>query len=163
MAVEVRPASPDDARAVAAIFRHYVLHSTATFVEDPPSEEEWRDSISGATLPFLVATESGRVIGWARLTPWRDKDAYRHTAETTVYVAADATGRGTGRALLDALLARAGATGVREIVAVVADTGDEASLRLHLAAGFSDRGRLTGVGRKHDRWIDTVLLQRSVG
>jgi phosphinothricin acetyltransferase len=160
--VEVRPAGSDDAAAVAAIFGHYVEHSTATFVETPPAEEEWQSRIEAATLPFLVATDGGEVVGFARLTQWRDKDAYRRTAEDAVYVAPTATGRGVGRALLDALIERAAVEGIREIVAVIAETGDEASMRLHLAAGFAERGRLTGVGHKQGKWLDTVLLQRSL-
>lgn len=162
MAIEVRPATVADAPAVAAIFRHYVEHSTATFVERAPTRDEWHDRIAGATLPFLVATDGDEVVGWGRLTPWRDKDAYRHTAEDALYVAPEATGRGAGRALLAALLERAADVGLREIIAVVADTGDEASVRLHRNAGFVERGRLTGVGHKHGRWLDTLVLQRSV-
>jgi len=162
MTIAVRSARSEDAEEIATIFAHYVEHSDATFVETPPSEEEWRSRIEAATLPFLVALEGQRVLGFARLTQWRDKDAYRGTAEDAVYVAPAATGRGIGGALLGALIDRAGGSGIREIIAVIADTGDEASMRLHLAAGFNERGRLTRVGHKHGRWLDTTLLQLSL-
>lgn len=162
MTIQVRSARMDDAPAVADIFRHYVVHSAATFVENPPGAEVWRLRIEASSLPFLVASVEDDVVGWGRLTPWRDKDAYRHTAEDAVYVAPEATGRGVGRTLLRALLERAASNGLREIVAVIADTGDDASMRLHLDAGFSERGRLIGVGHKQGRWLDTVLMQRSL-
>jgi phosphinothricin acetyltransferase len=101
----------------------------------------------------------GSTTGYAYAAPWRPKPAYRHTVEDSVYLAPDRTGRGLGRRLLDALLTRCAQAGVRQVVAVIADTGDGASVALHRSFGFADVGRLTGVGRKHGRWVDTVLMQ----
>ncbi|MBV9844505.1 MAG: N-acetyltransferase, partial [Kutzneria sp.] len=102
------------------------------------------------------------LLGYALAAPWKPKPAYRHTIEVTIYLAPAHTGRGYGRRLLDELLARCAATGLRQAVAVIADTGEPASLALHNAAGFTLVGRLREVGHKHGRWVDTVLMQREL-
>ncbi|MEV0200586.1 N-acetyltransferase family protein [Nonomuraea sp. NPDC050691] len=158
-----RPLSEPDLPAVAAIYAHYVEKSVATFDETPPGVEDWRAkaaTVTGAGLPFLVTEEDGEVTGFAYAAPFRPKPAYRHTAEDTIYLAPGATGRGLGRLLLGELIERATRAGLRQMVAVVADSGDPASLRLHAAFGFEQAGRLRSVGFKHGRWIDTLLLQR---
>jgi phosphinothricin acetyltransferase len=162
----VRPATADDLGAIAGIFAHYVTSSIITFEEDPPTVTQWRQrfgSLAECRLPFLVAEADGAVAGYAYASPWRPKAAYRHTAEDSVYLAPACRGKGLGRLLLDALLAACATAGVRQVIAVIADTGDPASVGLHRACGFTDAGRLTRVGHKHGRWIDTVLLQRAVG
>ncbi|NUW37175.1 N-acetyltransferase family protein [Nonomuraea sp. SMC257] len=160
-----RPPAESDLPAVAAIYAYYVDKSVATFDEIPPGVEDWQAkaaAITGAGLPFLVTEEDGEVTGFAYAGPFRPKPAYRHTAEVTIYLAPGATGRGLGRLLLGALIERAARAGTRQLVAVVADSGDPASLRLHAAFGFEQAGRLRGVGYKHGRWIDTILLQRAL-
>ncbi len=155
-------AAPADLERVAAIFAHYVTGSVVTFEDTPPSVADWRqrlDDLARLGLPFLVAKTGGEVAGYAYAAPWRPKPAYRHTVEDSVYLAPDQTGRGLGRLLLEGLLTRCAQAGVRQVVAVIADTGDAASVALHRSFGFADVGRLTGVGRKHGRWIDTVLMQ----
>ncbi|WP_113699381.1 GNAT family N-acetyltransferase [Nonomuraea lactucae] len=162
---ELRPATGADLPAVAAVYAHYVTTSVATFDETPPGVEEWRAKaglIAGRGLPFLVAVDGGEVAGFAYAGPYRPKPAYRHTVEDTVYLAPGMTGRGLGRLLLGELIGRAARTDARQMVAVIADTGDPASLRLHAAFGFEEAGRLRGVGFKHGRWLDTVLLQRAL-
>jgi L-amino acid N-acyltransferase YncA len=164
----VRPATADDLRAVAEIFAHYVTSSVVTFEEDPPTLTHWRERLEACAerrLPFLVAEDEaeGTVAGYAYASPWRPKPAYRHTAEDSVYLAPAYRGKGLGRLLLDALLAACAPAGVRQVIAVIADTGDPASVALHRACGFTDAGRLRHVGHKHGRWIDTVLWQRAVG
>jgi L-amino acid N-acyltransferase YncA len=162
----VRPATADDLGAIAGIFAHYVTTSTVTFEEDPPTAAQWSQrfaSLAERRLPFLVAEADGTVAGYAYASPWRPTPAYRHTVEDSVYLAPASRGRGLGRVLLDALLAACATAGVRQVIAVIADTGDPASAALHRACGFTDAGRLTQVGRKQGRWIDTVLLQRAVG
>lgn len=159
----IRQARPADLDAVGAIYAHYVATSTATFELTPPDRQEWVRRFSAIDehgLPFVVAGLGGGIAGYAYCAPWKSRPAYRHTAEVSVYVAPEAVGQGVGGALLDALLERAAAAGIRELIAVIADTGDPASIALHRRRGFVDAGRLTGVGLKHGRWLDTVLLQR---
>ena len=108
------------------------------------------------------ADRDGSVCGFAYASPWRPKAAYRHTVEDTVYLSPGCTGRGIGSALLGSLLAGCAAAGARQVIAVIADTGSDASAALHRRFGFSQAGLLSGVGRKHGRWIDTLLMQREL-
>ncbi len=165
----VRAAVPADLGQVAAIYAHYVTASVATFEEVPPTLADWQlrfDDLADRKLPFLVteSDDAGRpVCGYAYASPWRPKPAYRHTVEDTVYVSPAHTGRGLGSALLGALLAACADAGARQVIAVIADTGSDASVALHRRFGFAHAGRLVSVGRKHGRWIDTVLMQRDLG
>ena len=162
----VRPAVPADAEAVAEIFAHYVVTSVATFEEVPPTAADWRrrlGELSRQNLPFLVALGTGPVLGYAYASPWRPKPGYRYTVEDTVYISPGHTGRGVGSALLAGLLAGCADAGARQVIAVIADTGTDASVALHRRFGFAEAGRLSGVGRKHGRWIDTVLMQKDLG
>ena len=159
----IRSAAPADASVVAAIYAWYVEHSAVTFDEVVPSVEEHAAKIGGSSLPFLVAENSdGVVLGYAYLAPYRPRSAYRYTAELTVYLAHDARGRGIGRALVSRLLDDGAADGIREVIAVITATDDGESIAFHRAAGFTDAGRLERVGFKHDRWYDTVFMQRSL-
>ena len=162
----VRAAIPADLEQVAAIYAHYVKASVATFEEIPPTAAYWRhrfEDLADRNLPFLVA-ESGAVVrGYAYAAPWRPKPAYRQTVEDTVYVSPAHAGRGIGSALLGALLAGCERAGARQVIAVIADTGSDASVALHRRFGFAPAGRLSAVGRKHGRWIDTILMQRQLG
>jgi L-amino acid N-acyltransferase YncA len=158
----VRPASPDDLDAIAALYAHYVATSVATFELDAPDRAEWArrfDAISCAGLPFLITERAGAMAGYAYCAPWKTRPAYRATVEDSVYVAPWAVGQGCGTELMTALLDACRGAGLREVIAVIADTGDPASVELHHRFGFVDAGRLTRVGYKHDRWIDTLLLQ----
>ena len=160
------PATAADLGAIAGIFAHYVTSSVITFEETPPAVAHWRARLrrqAESGLPFLVADVTGTVAGYAYASPWRPQPAYRHTVEDSVYLAPGRRGRGLGRLLLDGLLAGCAAAGARQVIAVIADTGDPASVALHRACGFTDAGRLREVGGKHGRVIDTVLLQRPVG
>lgn len=165
----VRAAVAADMEPITAIYAHYVATSVATFEEVPPTTADWRrrlDDLAGRNLPFLVAeddTVPGTVCGYAYASPWRPKPAYRHTVEDTVYVSPGHIGRGLGAALLGALLAQCEQAGARQVIAVIADTGSDASAALHRRFGFAQVGRLSAVGRKHGRWIDTVLMQRELG
>ena len=159
----IRPASPADASAIAAIYAWYVEHSAVTFDEVVPSVEEHAAKISGSSLPFLIAENSdGVVLGYAYLAPYRPRSAYRYTAELTVYLAHDARGRGIGRALVSQLLEEGAAAGIRQVIAVITATDDGESIAFHARAGFAETGRLRRVGFKHDRWYDTVFMQRSL-
>ncbi|MEU6743002.1 GNAT family N-acetyltransferase [Streptosporangium sandarakinum] len=162
----VRPATPADLPAVAGIYTHYVVGSVATFEETPPPVADWLSRLGDLAdrgLPFLVAEVAGEVAGYAYAAPWRPKPAYRHTVEDSIYLAPDHTGRGLGGALLGALVERSERAGARQMIAVIADTGSEASAALHRRFGFSVVGLLTKVGHKHGRWIDTLLMQRELG
>jgi phosphinothricin acetyltransferase len=161
----VRPAADGDLAAIAQIFAHYVTTSLVTFEETPPELPHWRErlaALADAGLPFLVAEADETVDGYAYASPWRPKPAYRYTVEDSVYLAPEWRGRGLGRLLLEELLAACAAAGVHQVIAVIADTGDPASAAVHGACGFTSAGRLRGVGRKHGRWIDTLLMQRPV-
>src|SRR5215213_9533207 len=123
----IRPAAAEDLEAIAGIFARYVVESVATFEEVPPTVAHWRqrlDDLASRPLPFLVAEVGGEVAGYAYASPWRPKPAYRYTVENTVYVAPEWTGIGLGWLLLDELLAQCAQVGVRQMIAVLADTGD---------------------------------------
>jgi L-amino acid N-acyltransferase YncA len=163
--VVVRRAEVADLAEVAAIFAHYVTGSVATFEEEPPPVGAWEQrltDLAARNLPFLVAEADGTVCGYAYASPWRPKPAYRHTVEDSVYLAPGHIGRGIGSALLGNLLTCCAEAGARQVIAVIADTGGDASAALHARFGFSPAGRLTGVGYKHGRWIDTLLMQRDL-
>lgn len=162
----VRACSSPDLPAVQAIYAHHVLNGTGTFEIDPPSLTEItarHAAITEAGLPWLVAEIDGAVAGYAYAGPFRTRAAYARTLEDSIYVAANAAGRGIGRALLLRLLDEAAAWGARELLAVIGDSQNHASIRLHEAAGFRSVGVFTGVGRKFERWLDVVLMQRSLG
>jgi L-amino acid N-acyltransferase YncA len=161
----VRPVVPGDLGTVSAIFAYYVEHTVVTFEETPRSVREWGElavRLHGLDLPFLVAESRGEITGYAYASPWRNKPAYRHTAEDSVFVAPGATGRGLGRQLLGGVLDGCGRGAARQLIAVIADTGDPASAALHEAFGFTVAGTLSAVGYKHGRWIDTLLMQRAI-
>ncbi|HWN26335.1 MAG TPA: GNAT family N-acetyltransferase [Actinomycetospora sp.] len=161
----LRPAVADDARRVSAIFAGYVLHSIATFVEDPPSDDVWRERIAaaGRGMPFLVAEIDGEVEGFAYITRFRPHAAYRYTVEDSIYIAPEAAGRGLGSRLLAGLLEALRGTEVRQVVAVIAALAgsrhDTPSTVLHRRQGFIEVGRMPSVGYKNGQWADTVLMQ----
>jgi L-amino acid N-acyltransferase YncA len=161
----LRAATADDAERVAAIFAGYVLQSIATFVEEPPSDEYWRERITtaGPTRPFLVAEVDGEVEGFAYATPFRPHAAYRYTVEDSIYIAPEAAGHGVGSRLLRDLLDALRGTEVRQVVAVIAalpgTRHDTPSIVLHRRLGFVEVGRLPSVGYKRGQWADTVLMQ----
>ena len=159
----VREAWPEDLNAVAAIYAAYVLHSTVSFAETPPTRAQWGVrywDIAGRGLPFLVAELNGEVVGMAYCSPWKAKSAYRFTVENSIYLHPSAAGRGVGTALLEELLDRCTTAGIREVIAVIVDNGNTASEKLHRRCGFTEVGRLHGVGTKHGSTLDTVLMQR---
>ena len=152
--------------AIQAVYAHHVLHGLASFEETAPDVAEMarrRAEVVGRGLPHLVAMGGGRVLGYACAGPWRTRPAYRFTLEDSVYVAPDAVGRGVGGLLLATLLRDCEAWGGRQMVAVIGDSGNTASIRLHARAGFREAGTLRAVGFKLGRWVDTVLMQRPLG
>lgn len=161
----MRPVCSADLGQVAEVFGWYAVNSVATFEDSPRTQSEWcrhADELAGLGLPFLVADTDGVVAGFAYAAPWRRKPAYRLTVEDSVFVAPGRTGAGIGRLLLTQLLTACAQAGLRQVVAVIADTGDAASVELHRACGFTAAGQLAGVGFKHGRWVDTLLMQRTL-
>jgi L-amino acid N-acyltransferase YncA len=161
----VRPLAPGDLGQVSDIFGWYAVNSVATFEEAPRSQADWSAlaaEVDGLGLPFLVADADGAIAGYAYAGPWRRKPAYRATVEDSIFIAPGHTGRGIGRLLLADLLSACAAGGARQLIAVIADCGAEASVRLHESFGFAHVGRLADVGYKHGQWIGTLLMQRAI-
>ena len=152
--------------AITKIYAHHVLHGLASFEIEPPSEDDMRRrrlDIVSRNYPYLVAECDGEVVGYAYASPYRLRPAYRHTAENSVYLRPVWAGRGIGRQLMSALLAECEARGLRQIVAVIGDSANCASIGLHKSLGFREVGVLRSVGFKFDRWVDSVLMQRALG
>ncbi|UCR90248.1 GNAT family N-acetyltransferase [Mycetocola spongiae] len=163
--IEIRAARASDAPALAEIYNGYVASSTATFDEVPRDPETWAGKIADADragLPFLVAVEGSALLGYALVTPWSDKSAFRYTVENSIYLAPEAAGRGLGTALLDALLTASRDAGLRQMIAVITSEGTEASLALHRRFGFIETGSLERVGKKFDRWLGVRFLQKDL-
>ena len=165
--MRIRSAEPADAAAVAAIYGHHVLESLGTFEEVPPSEVEIAGRIAGVQalgLPYLVAEdETGRVLGFAYASSFRPRAAYRFTAEESVYVHPELVGQGIGKALVAEVIRICEAMGLRQLVAVIGDSGNAASRGLHRSLGFTEIGVGRAFGHKHGRWVDIVWLQRPLG
>lgn len=163
--VSIRMCHDDDLEAVAEIYAPFVTDTVITFELEVPSVDEWRSRfrvITDAGLPFLIAEIDGGVVGYAYCAPWRSRPAYRHSVEDSIYLAPRAQGHGLGGRLLDRLLDETRASAKREMIAVIADAGQPASAALHRSRGFDEVGRLRRVGHKHGRWVDTVLMQKSL-
>jgi phosphinothricin acetyltransferase len=161
----VRDASEADALAIGAIYGHEVLHGLGTFEEVPPT---WNDTVGRIAavrahrLPYLVAEEDGQVIGFAYAAPFRPRAAYRYTAEDSVYVHPAFVGRGVGKALVSEVITACEVLGLRQLLAVIGDSANAASIGLHRSLGFVDAGIGRAVGFKHGRWVDTVWMQRAL-
>lgn len=162
----IREAVAADLPHVREIYNYYVLNSVVTFDEDRMTLREWQSKFKLLTdkkLPFLVAVSpAGNLLGYALAAPWRTKAAYRFTAEDSIYLGPAAGGKGLGKVLLAELIVASKRAGLKELVAVIADQGAEASMKLHEQAGFKEIGRMGRVGFKFDRWLGTVLLQKSL-
>lgn len=162
----IRPATGADIATITAIYAEAVLNGTATFEIEPPGESEMarrmREMIDGG-YPYLVAADAGDVLGYAYAGAYHRRPAYRTTVEDSVYVSAEARGRGIGGALLAALIDECGTRGFRQMIAIIGDSGNDASVGLHRSAGFAPIGTFTDVGFKFGRWLDTVLMQRALG
>jgi phosphinothricin acetyltransferase len=162
----VRDSIPADVPAIQSIYAHHVLHGLATFEEVPPSVAELlvrRGSATDLGLPHLVAELDGGVVGYSYAMPYRARPAYRYAIEDSVYVAEGQGGRGIGGALLRALVDRCERGPWRQMLAIVGDSGNAASIALHRRMGFQHVGTLASVGFKLGRWVDTVLMQRALG
>ncbi|CAN5237277.1 GNAT family N-acetyltransferase [soil metagenome] len=162
----IRDATAEDLPHVREIYNHYVMNSTVTFDEQKMTLAALRHKFQKATakkMPFLVAqSPSGQILGYAYVYPWKEKAAYRFTVENSIYLGPASTGKGLGKALLAELIERSQAAGLKEIVAVIADKGAEASIQMHKNFGFKEIGHMGKVGFKFDRWLGTVLMQKSL-
>ncbi|AQG98252.1 GCN5 family acetyltransferase [Burkholderia sp. KK1] len=162
----VRDAASGDFDAIARIYSHYVEHALATFEEIAPSADDMRArhaAIAAVGMPYLVAELDGAVAGYAYASAYRPRSAYRHTIEDSVYVADGQGGRGIGLALMQSLIERCERGPWRQMIAVIGNSGNAASIALHARLGFEHVGVLRRVGFKHGRWVDSVLMQRALG
>lgn len=162
----IRDATDADMAAIQAIYAHHVTHGLASFELTPPDAAEIarrRAAIRDAGLPYLAAESDGVVAGFAYAGPYRSRPTYRYTVEDSVYVAEHALGRGIGRALLGALIERCTALGYRQMVAVIGDSDNAPSIKLHESLEFRRAAVLRSVGFKLGRWVDIVILQRALG
>ncbi len=162
----IRPSTPADLAAVTAIYGWNVRHGTGTFELEPPDEADMarrRDDVLAKGLPWLVLEHEGAVRGYAYANQFRPRPAYRFCLEDSVYLAADVTGRGFGRLLLAELLARCEAAGARQMLAVIGDSANAASIAVHRALGFAPVGTIVAAGWKFERWLDVVVMQRGLG
>jgi L-amino acid N-acyltransferase YncA len=164
--VSLRPSQDRDLAAIAAIYRHHVLHGVASFEEEPPDVDEMarrRGEILADGLPYLVAEQAGRVFGYCYASLYRTRSAYRFAVEDSIYIDAAKVGRGIGRTLLSELIECCVAQGYRQMVAVIGGSDQWPSIRLHAALGFARVGVLPAIGFKFGTWVDTVLMQRALG
>jgi L-amino acid N-acyltransferase YncA len=156
----------EDLPDILEIYNHYVLNSVVTLEEKPMSLAALRRKFAKTQekkMPFIVAVNpAGQILGFAYVYPWREKAAYRFTVENAIYLGPAATGKGLGKALLGELIERARAAGLKEMIAVIADKGAEASIAMHEKFGFKEVGHMGKVGFKFDRWLGSVLMQKSL-
>jgi L-amino acid N-acyltransferase YncA len=162
----IRDARPSDIAAITRIYADAVTHGTASFDLEPPTEADMARRQAGLLAkryPYLVAARSGTVAGYAYAGPYRNRPAYDWCVEDSIYLAPDFHRQGIGALLLARLIAAAEARGFRQMIAVIGDSAQTASIALHRAAGFAYVGKFRAVGFKHGRWLDTVLMQRALG
>jgi L-amino acid N-acyltransferase YncA len=162
----IRDATTADLPHVREIYNHYVMNSTVTFDEESMTLADLKHKFQKITtkkMPFLVAeSPSGQLLGYAYVYPWKEKAAYRFTVENSIYLGPASTGKGLGKVLLGELIDRSKAAGLKEIIAVIADRGAEASIAMHKSFGFKEIGHMGKVGFKFNRWLGTVLMQKSL-
>lgn len=162
----IRPSSDADLPAITAIYAHHVLTGTGTFETVPPTLEEMtarRADVLAKGLPFLVAEERGQVLGYAYCQWFKPRPAYRFSAEDSIYLHPEASGKGLGKELLTVLCAQAEDAGVRKLIAVIGDSANLASVGVHRTLGFEDAGVLKSCGWKFGKWLDVVLMDKSLG
>lgn len=162
----IRPSTDADLGAITEIYAHHVQHGTGTFETTPPTAAEMatrRADVLAKGLPWLVLEDAGEVLGFAYGNWFKPRPAYRFSVEDSIYMAPQACGKGLGRALLAELLAALERAGVRKVMAVIGDSANAGSIGVHTALGFEQAGVIASCGWKFDRWLDIVLMQRSLG
>jgi L-amino acid N-acyltransferase YncA len=164
--VSIRPAEPRDIAAITRIYADAVQHGTASFETEPPDQAEMgrrQRTLIERRFPYLVAERDGQIAGYAYLAPYRDRRAYDWCVEDSIYIAPEFHRQGLGKLLLTRLVADAQTCGFRQLIAVIGDSANTASVAIHAAVGFRLIGTFQSIGWKHGRWLDTVLMQRSIG
>ncbi len=164
--ITIRDASSEDMDAIQTIYAHHVAHGLASFEETPPDVKEMTRrfrAIIDEGFPYRVAELDGAVKGYSYAGKYRPRAAYRTTVENSIYVDTDSGGKGIGKRLLEDLIDRCERLGYRQMVAVIGDSANEASIKLHAACGFENIGIMRSLAYKHGQWIDQVLMQRSLG
>lgn len=162
----IRPSTEHDLDAITRIYGHHVLHGTGTFETTPPTSDEMaarRADVLSKGLPWLVVEEDGVVLGYAYGNWFKPRPAYRFSVEDSIYMAPEAAGKGLGRALLAELLAALERAGIRKVMAVIGDSANAGSIGVHRALGFERVGVVQSCGWKFGRWLDIVMMQRSLG
>lgn len=163
---KIRPSTDTDIPAITAIYAHHVLHGTGTFETDPPSAQDMaarRSDVLSKNLPYLVVEDEAGVLGFAYCNWFKPRPAYRYSAEDSIYLAPSARGKGLGKLLLTELMAQAERHGVRKLIAVIGDSANQGSVGLHKVCGFNHVGLLANCGWKFDRWLDVVLMDKTIG
>jgi phosphinothricin acetyltransferase len=162
----IRPSCADDVPAIVAIYAHHVLYGTGTFELDVPDADEMarrRDDVLSKDLPWLVAERGAQILGFAYANHFRPRRAYQYCVEDSIYLREDALGQGIGRTLLAELVTQCETLGARQMLAVIGDSSNAASIALHKVLGFEQTGILKSAGWKLGRWLDVVLMQRPLG
>ena len=162
----IRPSRDEDLAAITRIYAHHVLHGTGTFETTPPTEGEMagrRADVLGKGLPWLVIEVDGQVMGYAYGNWFKPRPAYRYSVEDSIYMAPESAGKGLGKLLLTELLAQCERAGVRKVMAVIGDSANAGSIGVHKALGFEQVGVVQSCGWKFGRWLDIVLMQKSIG
>jgi L-amino acid N-acyltransferase YncA len=162
----IRPSRDQDLPAITAIYGHHVLHGTGTFETDPPSETDMaarRADVLAKGLPYLVAEDDGRVLGYAYCQWFKPRPAYRFSAEDSIYLHPDAQGKGLGKELLAELERQAESAGIRKLIAVIGDSANQGSVGVHRTLGFKPVGVIQSCGWKFGKWLDIVLMEKQIG
>lgn len=162
----IRPSRDTDLPEITAIYSHHVLNGTGTFETTPPTESDMaarRADVLAKGLPYLVAEDGGRVLGFAYCQWFKPRPAYRFSAEDSIYLHPDAAGKGLGKALLAELAREAEAGGIRKLIAVIGDSSNAGSVGVHRALGFSPVGTFKSCGWKFGKWLDIVLMEKTLG
>ena len=162
----IRPSRDEDLDAITRIYAHHVLHGTGTFETTPPTRDEMagrRADVLGKGLPWLVIEVDGQVMGYAYGNWFKPRPAYRYSVEDSIYMAPESAGKGLGKLLLTELLAQCERAGVRKVMAVIGDSANARSIGVHKALGFEQVGVVQSCGWKFGRWLDIVLMQKSIG
>ena len=165
-ALLIRPATPADLPAITAVYGWNVLNGTGTFELEAPDLAEMTRRHADVTdkgLAWLVAERAGQVLGYAYANHFRPRRAYRFCLEDSIYLLPEAQGQGAGRLLLAELTARCEAAGTRQMLAVIGDSANLGSIGVHRTLGFEQVGLMKSAGWKFDRWLDVVIMQKSLG